>query len=157
MVKYYELLEELESISEVDFADFQRRIIRDGELKILGVRTPQLRKLAKKYSGKYELFTQFPNEYYEVVFLKLTLAAQLPYDDFVAVLDDCVRLITDWALCDLFTPQCIKKAQGRLYPIHKKIPCCRRWVLQRRRVCAQVFAEDLALVLRGGKVSAVHI
>ena len=109
MVKYNELLEELENISEVDFADFQRRIIRDGELKILGVRTPQLRKLAKKYSGKYELFTQFPNEYYEVVFLKLTLAAQLPYDDFVAVLDDCVRLITDWALCDLFTPQCIKK------------------------------------------------
>lgn len=109
MVKYNELLEELESISEVDFADFQRRIIRDGELKILGVRTPQLRKLAKKYSGKYELFTQFPNEYYEVVFLKLTLAAQLPYEGFVAVLDDCVRLITDWALCDLFTTQCIKK------------------------------------------------
>ena len=109
MVKYNELLEELESISEVDFADFQRRIIRDGELKIFGVRTPQLRKLAKKYSGQYDLFAQFPNEYYEVVFLKLTLAAQLPYEGFVAVLDDCVRLITDWALCDLFTPQCIKK------------------------------------------------
>ena len=50
MVTYGELLSELESLSEEQVARFNRKIINDSRLKILGVRTPALRKLAKKYS-----------------------------------------------------------------------------------------------------------
>ena len=98
MITYEEVLKELEGLSEEKFAAFQRRIIRDDKLKITGVRTPALRSLAKKYKGEYEAFSRFPDEFYEVVFLKLSLAAALPYEEFITVSDDCVALISDWAL-----------------------------------------------------------
>lgn len=120
MVTYEELLGELKALSESDFAVFQRRIINDGKLKILGVRTPAMRKLAKKYKGQYETFSHFPNEYYEVAFLKLSLAALLPYEQFTGACDDCVELLTDWALCDCFSPACVSKRRDDFVPFIKK-------------------------------------
>ena len=121
MVTYEELLGELKALSESDFAVFQRRIINDGKLKMLGVRTPAMRKLAKKYKGQYETFSRFPNEYYEVAFLKLSLAALLPYEQFTGACDDCVGLLTDWALCDCFSPACISKRRDDFVPFIKSI------------------------------------
>ena len=117
MITYEEVLKELEGLSEEKFAAFQRRIICDDKLNIIGVRTPALRSLAKKYKGEYEAFSRFPDEFYEVVFLKLSLAAALPYEEFIAVSDDCVALISDWALCDCFAPACIKKHRELPFPI----------------------------------------
>ena len=120
MVTYGELLSELESLSEEQFARFNRKIINDSRLKILGVRTPILRKLAKKYSCEYENISRFPDEFYEVVFLKLSIAALLPYEKFITECDGCVELISDWALCDCFVPACIKKRRDDFIPFIKK-------------------------------------
>lgn len=120
MITYEELLSELLSLSEENFAAFQKRIIKDDKLIIMGVRTPILRKLAKKYKGKYEELCAFPNEYYEVVFLKLAIAAQLPFDRFIEVCDECVDAISDWALCDTFTPPCIAEHREDFIPFIKK-------------------------------------
>lgn len=120
MVTYGELLSELESLSEEQFARFNRKIINDSRLKILGVRTPALRKLAKKYSREYENISRFPDEFYEVVFLKLSIAALLPYEKFITECDGCVELISDWALCDYFAPVCIKKRRDDFIPSIKK-------------------------------------
>lgn len=120
MVTYKELLGEILSQSEDEFAQFQRRIIKDEKLKIAGVRTPALRKLAKKYRGKYEELCAFPDEYYEVVFVKLTVAALLPFEQFTAVCDRCVASISDWALCDTFTPKCIEGHREEFVPFIKK-------------------------------------
>lgn len=124
MITYEDVLKELEGLSEEKFAAFQRRIIRDDKLKIAGVRTPALRALAKKYKGEYEAFSHFSDEFYEVVFLKLSLAAALPYEEFIAVSDDCVALISDWALCDCFAPACIKKHREDYVPFIKKYLTC---------------------------------
>lgn len=121
MITYEEVLNELEGLSEEKFAAFIRRIIRDDKLKITGVRTPALRALAKKYKGEYEAFSRFPDEIYEVVFLKLSLAAALPYEEFITVSDDCVALISDWALCDCFAPAGIKKHREDYVPFIKNI------------------------------------
>ena len=82
MVTYNELLKELEGLSERKFADFQRRIICDDVLEVMGVRTPTLRKLAKKYKNCYGDFEKFPDKFYEVVFLKLAIAATLDFNSF---------------------------------------------------------------------------
>ncbi len=124
MITYNEVLKEISALSEPDFADFQKRIIGDKALKIFGVRTPVLRKLAKRYADEPESFSSFPNEYYEVVFLKLTLAARMPYDRFLEVCDDCVCLLTDWALCDCFAPACIEKNREEFIPYIKKYAAC---------------------------------
>ena len=120
MITYEQLLGEILSQSEEKFAEFQRRIINNGKLAVAGVRTPALRKLAKKYKGRYDEMRAFPNEYYEVVFLKLSVAAQLPFERFTAVCDECVAAITDWALCDTFTPKCIGERREDFIPFIKK-------------------------------------
>ena len=121
MITYEEVLKELEGLSEEKFAAFQRRIICDDKLNIIGVRTPALRALAKKYKGEYEAFSHFSDEFYEVVFLKLSLAAALPYEEFITVSDDCVALISDWALCDCFAPACIKSTGKITFRLSKNI------------------------------------
>ena len=106
-MKYSDLINHLTACAEADFADFQRRLIFT-KYSILGVRTPTLHKLAKEYMGEFEDIFAFPNEYYEVVAIKLFQAAALPYDRFEEYLEDCVSFMDNWALCDGFKARCIK-------------------------------------------------
>ena len=115
-MKYSDLLDVLHSYAEEKFADFQRRLIFTNR-KILGVRTPILRKIAKEYTLEMENILSFPNEYYEVVFIKLTQVAQLPYEKFLLHLDDCVSWMDNWALCDCFKAKCIRKHKRDFLPV----------------------------------------
>ena len=70
-MKYLQFLDELKTLAEEKFAAFQKKLIFTNQT-ILGVRTPVLRKLAKRYVKEIEIFFNFPDEYYEVTFIKLT-------------------------------------------------------------------------------------
>ncbi len=117
---YLEFLNILTSYKEETFADFQRRLIFT-KYKILGVRTPILRKLAKEYKENLKDIFAFPNEYYEVVFIKLTLVSTLKYEAFLSYLDACVALMDNWALCDSFKAVCIKKRKEEFLLVLKEI------------------------------------
>ncbi len=104
---YLQILNELQEFAESEFAMFQQRLI-PTKRKILGVRTPTLRKIAKRHTGDIEEIFALPNEYYEVVFIKLAIVASLPYDRFLQYLARSVELIDNWALCDCFKAKCIK-------------------------------------------------
>ena len=80
---YEELLTEIKKYSEPDYAAFHKRLLKNEKLNVLGVRIPTLRKLAKKYKDCVPALLTFPDEYYEVTFLKLQAAAFLPYGAFV--------------------------------------------------------------------------
>ena len=105
---YSDLLNRLTANSEKTFADFQRRLIFT-KYEILGVRTPILHKIAKEYLDEFEKIFAFPNEYYEVVAIKLFQVATLPYERFVKYFRECVSLMDNWALCDGFKAKCIKE------------------------------------------------
>lgn len=105
---YSEFLNILSAQAETEFADFQRRLIFTN-YQIFGVRTPTMRKIAKQYMENIEEIFAFPNEYYEVVFIKLTQVSMLPYKEVLRYLDKCVALMDNWALCDCFKAKCIKK------------------------------------------------
>lgn len=113
---YSDFLNMLQGYAEENFADFQRRLIFTSR-KILGVRTPVLRKITKQYQAETESILSFPNEYYEVVFIKLTLVSQMPYDLFLMHLDECVSWMDNWALCDCFKAKCIRKYKREFFPI----------------------------------------
>ena len=104
---YTDFIDDLSLYAESDFADFQRRLIFTDR-KIMGVRTPILRKLAKKYQPHLAELFDYPNEYYETVFIKLTIVSMLPYAEFVTYVDRCVELMDNWALCDSFKARCIQ-------------------------------------------------
>ncbi len=107
-MKYTELISLLQKTAETEFADFQRRLIFTS-YEILGVRTPKLREIAKLFKEDIESLLSFPNDYYEVVFIKLSAVALLPYGEFVKRVQTVVPFIDNWALCDSFRPKSLKK------------------------------------------------
>lgn len=107
-MKYLQFLDELKTLAEEKFAAFQKKLIFTNQT-ILGVRTPVLRKLAKRYVKEIEIFFNFPDEYYEVTFIKLTMVSLLPYEKYIAYLPKCVALMDNWATCDSFKAKCISK------------------------------------------------
>ena len=117
---YLKLIETLREVAEEDFANFQRKLIFT-KYEILGVRTPMLRTIAKRYQSEWKDILTFPNEYYEVVFLKLTMIAKLPFEQFVKHLPSCISLMDNWALCDQMKAPAIKKNRESFLPILEEI------------------------------------
>ncbi len=113
---YDEFLGLLQPHSEEKFAAFQKKLILPPTAKILGVRTPVMRAIAKSVLTHVDELLSFPDEYYEVTFIKLTAVSLLPYEEFINRLDGCVRLIDNWALCDSFKVSCIKKHKEEFLP-----------------------------------------
>ena len=114
-MEYSSLIEELKGYAQPSFQQFQKGLIFT-KYEILGVRTPVLRKLAKKYAKQLDEIFSFPNEYYEVVFIKLTIVSTLPFQEFLQYLTSCVSLMDNWALCDSFKGRCIAKNKRNFLP-----------------------------------------
>ena len=117
---YSDFLDNLKSYAKTDFAEFQRRLI-PTQREILGVRTPTLRRFAKEYQGDLNELFSYPDEYYETVFIKLTVVSRLPYAHFLVYLEKCVALIDNWALCDSFKCKAITKHRQEFLPILDKL------------------------------------
>lgn len=109
MITYEELLQKLFPLADEKYRAFHKKLLKDDAIRVIGIRTPQLRKIAKEYRGEIDCFLTFPDEYYEVTWLKCAVASLLPYTQFVAVVDHLVGLLDNWATCDMFAPACINK------------------------------------------------
>ena len=118
---YSDFLEELGAYAEPDFAAFQKKIVMSPSQEFIGVRTPVMRKLAKAHKNDLETLFTFPDKYYEVTFIKLSAASLQPYEVFVRNLDRCSSLIDNWALCDCFKADCIKKHREEFLPVLEEI------------------------------------
>lgn len=118
-MSYDELLAQLQSLAEKEFADYQRRLI-PTECVILGVRTPALRQIAKEWYGEEDLLLSFPNDYYEIRFLKLAVVANFPYMLFFRYVERVVPIIDNWALCDSFRPKCAAENLDTFLPYIEK-------------------------------------
>lgn len=117
-MQYSELLEKLNKHRETDFACFQKRLIATKQ-EILGVRTPILRAIAKEVALNTELEDLFayPDEYYEVTFIKLTVVSSLPYERFIGYVERCVALMDNWATCDCFKAKCIHERKDEFLSV----------------------------------------
>ncbi len=96
------------------YRDFHSRLMPgiDKE-KVIGVRTPELRKLAKQLYGtkKAEGFMQIlPHEYYDENNLHAFLIEQIKdYDTLISKLDEFLPFVDNWATCDMMRPKAFKK------------------------------------------------
>lgn len=111
-----ELLTELKSYAEPDYAAFHKRLLKNESIKVLGVRVPILRKLAKKYKNQIDPLLCCNDDCYEVTFIKLQAVALLPWEEFIKYVDKCVTLIDNWATCDCFAPKCIATHRDEFAP-----------------------------------------
>lgn len=107
MICYRSLWAELFSYADEGYRAFHKKLLKNESIVVIGVRTPVLRALAKKYREETDSLMTFPDEYYEVTFLKCAVACHLPYDELSSRIDALVALIDNWATCDGFAPGCI--------------------------------------------------
>lgn len=106
MTSYPQLLAQLNQLADENYRDFHKKLLNNPAINVIGVRVPQLRKLSGQFACDDGIFA-FPDEYYEVTFIKLIVASKKDYGAFVLLADKCVSLIDNWATCDSFKANCI--------------------------------------------------
>ena len=116
LISYEEFLAELKASQDLSYREFHKKLLKNDKINVLGVRTPIMKKIAKKYRNSVDELLSFPDEYYEVTFIKLSAVALLPYEKFIKYIDKCVPIIDNWATCDCFTPKCIDKHKDEFLP-----------------------------------------
>ncbi len=100
------LREQLEALSDPAYRDFHLKTCPQAE-HLLGVRVPELRKIAKsivKNSNYFEFLDQIQPYYYEEIMVTGIVIASAPmsFDERLNYLTWFLPMINNWAICDCF-------------------------------------------------------
>lgn len=109
MITYEELFQELKTHADEGYRAFHKKLLKDDAIAVIGVRTPVLRTIAKKYRAEWRTILSFPDDWYEVTIVKCAVAGYLAYPELCAQIEGLVSLLDNWATCDGFAPGCIAK------------------------------------------------
>ncbi len=109
------------------YRDFQRKLIPTvPPERVIGVRTPQLRRYARELAGSgtaAAFYAALPHTYYEENNLHGFLLEQIrDYDAALAGVEAFLPYIDNWATCDMTSPGAFAKNTGRL------LEPVRRWI-----------------------------
>lgn len=105
---------ELFSLQDKKYRDFQGKLLPTVKSdSVIGVRTPELRKLAKKYV-KEEKITEFlnnlPHKYFDENQLHAFIISEIKdYKKCIEELNKFLPYIDNWATCDQLSPKIFKK------------------------------------------------
>lgn len=114
-----ELQKKLFELQDKDYKEFQSKLIPTvGPDRVIGVRTPELRKFAKEFnkSGERDSFMEeLPHYFYEENNLHGFLIESIKdYDDAIQALDKFLPYVDNWATCDMMSPKSLEKEPDRL-------------------------------------------
>ena len=111
--------EELLALQDISYADFQAKLTPNIPRELfIGVRVPELRKLAKKLSKEPEaskFLKDLPHKYYDENILHGLLISEMKdYDACLVAVDDFLPYVDNWAVCDIMSPKIFKKNKTAL-------------------------------------------
>lgn len=111
--------QQLFALQDPAYRAFQAKLMPTVDTdRIIGVRTPALRALAKELKsapGIETFLADLPHGYYEEDNLHAFLLEQIKdYDICVAALCDFLPYVDNWATCDCMRPKCLKKQPDKL-------------------------------------------
>lgn len=120
-----ELQRSLFELQDLKYRDFQSKLLPKTEKeKIIGVRTPILRKFAKEFAQTKEaqnFLQELPHQYYEENNLHLMIVTQIcDYKKCLKEVTQFLPYIDNWATCDLPLPKCFEKHKAELIVDVKK-------------------------------------
>lgn len=109
-----EIQKRLFELQDTGYKAFHSKLVPNIDAdKIIGVRTPELRKLAKEYAKNEHIADFMANpqhNYYEEVNLHGFIISELKdYDLCVKELDKFLPVVDNWATCDLLSPKVFKQ------------------------------------------------
>ena len=109
---------ELFKLQDIKYRDFQGKLIPTVKLDtIIGVRTPELRNLAKKsIKEDYSSFiNELPHKYFDENQLHAFIISELKdYDECITYINKFLPYVDNWATCDQMSPKVFKKHHDEL-------------------------------------------
>ena len=108
------ILERLFGLQDSTYKEFQSKLMPTIEPNcVIGVRTPDMRKLAKELQGSKEadeFLMILPHQYYEENNLHGMLLERIKdFNECITEVDRFLPYIDNWATCDLMAPKVFKK------------------------------------------------
>ena len=107
------------------YRDFQSKLVPNiPKDTILGVRTPDMRKIAKEIQGTQEaaaFLAELPHRYYEENLVHFFLIAMIrDFDECAEAVETFLPYVDCWPVCDQSSPRAFAKNHGMLLPLIKK-------------------------------------
>jgi 3-methyladenine DNA glycosylase AlkD len=105
MYKY--ILDKLNSLADTEYRQFHSKLLPNVDIELIGVRIPQLRKIAKeiiKSDWRAFLSEYEKSNLYELVMLcgMVTAGAKCDFEEKLGYVTAFVPRINNWAVCDTF-------------------------------------------------------
>lgn len=120
MAELTNIQRELIELGDSKYKAFHAKLIPTvSNEKIIGVRTPALRKYAKRLyltDDGDDFLKALPHRFYEEDNLHAFLLEQIDdYNVLIKELDKFLPYIDNWATCDMMSPKCFFKSTDKLY------------------------------------------
>ena len=137
-----EIQRELFSLQDKEYMKFLSKLTPNvSEDTIIGVRIPEIRKLAKKLikNDQYEDFLKkLPHKYYDENLLHGAIISEIKnFENCIQLLDNFFPFIDNWAVCDTISPKIFKKHKREL------IEKIREWVKSEKTYICRFGVEML--------------
>ena len=116
-----QIVNRLFEMQDLKYRDFNAKLIPGTEKeRIIGVRTPQLRKYAKELrkSGEWKEFVrELPHTYHEENALHGYILGEMKedYEETMGLIEDFLPFVENWAVCDTISPKIFKKYPIQVY------------------------------------------
>ena len=112
------IIKQLQSLQDLKYRDFQAKLIPTiDQSTIIGVRMPDLRKLAKKIDENEakKFMKDLPHAYYEENMLHSILISNMKnYEECIKYLEEFLSFVDNWAVSDCISPNIFKKNTDHL-------------------------------------------
>ena len=126
MKELTEIQSRLMQMQDMKYRDFHKSLIPTLSQELIGVRVPQVRKLARelsKSSEKDAFLKTLPHRFYEENLLHaIVLSGEKDFDAALCGIDRFLPYVDNWAVCDAFSPKIFAKHPQEIL---KRIP---RWL-----------------------------
>ena len=124
-----EIKKRLFALQDTQYKAFHSKLVPNINAdKIIGVRTPELRKLAKEYAKNKQIddfLASAEHDYYEETNLHgFIISETKDYDQCIKELDRFLPVVDNWATCDLLSPKVFKQKKNH----ERLIEDIKRWM-----------------------------
>ena len=119
VIKMKEIQDFLFSNQDVEYRDFQSKLIPNVDKSyFIGVRTPILRKYAKRFLKTGDInafFAELPHQYFDENQLHAFILSGIKsFEECIAETERFLPYVNNWATCDQLSPKCFAKNKEEL-------------------------------------------
>lgn len=116
------IAEVLFSLQDADYRAFQQKLIPNiAPETIIGVRTPELRRMAREVEDPERFLNSLPHDYFEENQIHAFLLEQeKDFDTAIRKVEQFLPYVDNWATCDQLRPKVFRKHRKQLLPYIQK-------------------------------------